>query len=430
MQLNEKQSYAMKQVALGKNVFISGPGGVGKSVVTRRILEQFSDSTVLVAPTGIAALNIGGATIHRTFLFPTNVLTSYHAKNFKPLTGSLFSVDGPVRRIVIDEISMTRADTFIAMDHTLRHIRRKNMPFGGLQVIVVGDFYQLPPVLTDNDKPKFHEVNQSEFCFATESWSSAGFEYIELDQIMRQSDQDFITHLQAVRRAASDRISDAIDFFNSRSELNKPYIYDAYDPVFLSTTNKNADIVNQEHYSQLSGEEHTYVASYSSDMKIHPVSVNLNLKFGTKVMFCANTDDYKNGEIGFVTGFPTRDSVEVTKDNNNEDTVIVREYKWNEIEYTNSNGELIKKAAGYFKQLPLKHAWGITIHKSQGLTLPSAVIDFGRNCFASGQAYVALSRVKNIDGFFLQRPFKKSDIIVAPEIKEFYENGAKGIGLF
>lgn len=427
-ELNEKQKQAFNLILQGKNVLISGPGGVGKSFLTRHVLEKFEDSTVLVAPTGIAALNIGGATIHSTFKLPTSVITSYHHKNIADSTQGLFSKEGPVKRIIIDEQSMVRADAFIAMDMKLRYIRRTNKPFGGIQVICVGDFFQLPPVLTDRESEKFKEIAKSPFSFCTESWSACGFEYIELDQVMRQSDAQFIENLQTIRWGDDKKLGNAIKFFNDLSSANEDGIYDL-DPVFLCTTNKNAEFINASHYEELDGEEKTFYAAFDNNVSVEPAPKVLDLKFGTKVMFLANTDQFKNGELGYVTGFVGK-FIEVTKDNEREDVVLVDQYEWIEQEYENNSGELKLKQVGKYKQYPLKHAWAVTIHKSQGLTLPSAVINFGNGCFTSGQAYVALSRVKNLNGLYLTRKLSKRDIIVAPEVKDFYNSGAAGASLF
>lgn len=427
MKLNTKQKEAFNKILSGENVFISGPGGVGKSFLVKHLMSHFEDSTVLLAPTGIAALNIGGATIHSTFNFSTEVLTSYHHKKIAENAASLFEVGGPVRRIVIDEISMVRADLFIAMDMNLRYIRRTNKPFGGLQVIVVGDFFQLPPVLTRNEEEKFKEVNHSEFAFATETWSSAAFNYIELDEVMRQTDLELIDNLQTIRWGKEEGLKKSIQYFNRLSNDNEETVSEL-DPVFLCTTNKTADMINFEHHEELEGENRIFTAKWDHDMKTFPAPIKLELKFGTKVMFLANTDDFKNGEIGYVTGF-VGNKIEVTKDNHNEETVLVDIYEWRDAEYKNVDGVLKRLELGSFKQYPLKQAWAVTIHKSQGLTLPAAVIDFGRGCFTSGQAYVALSRVKNLDGIYLTRNLTKRDIIIAPEVKEFYDSGAKGIGL-
>lgn len=427
MSLNEKQKVAMQKVISGENIFLSGPGGVGKSYLVKHIMDKFSESTVLLAPTGIAALNIGGSTIHSTFKFPFSVLTKKNHSKVHDKVHELFGPDGPVRRIIIDEISMVRADIFEAIDQNLRRARRANIPFGGIQIIVVGDFYQLPPVVTNKDKKIFYEYYDSQFAFGGNAWSQGDFEYIELDEIMRQSDLEFIDHLQTVRQK-KDGITSSLSFFNNIGMKNTEGLLE-YDPVFLCSVNKAADLVNQENYEALDEKERTFKGSISGKFDSRPSPEWLKLKYATKVIFTANTDDFKNGETGYVVGF-VGDKIQVLKESTEEE-ILVEKFRWEEREYTSSNdGSLGSYPIGSYEQYPLKQGWAVTIHKSQGMTLENAVIDLGRGAFTSGQTYVALSRIRTLDGLGLIRNIRASDIIVDKEIKEFYDAGCKGIGLF
>jgi hypothetical protein len=428
MQLNDKQSYAMKQVISGANLFIDGPGGVGKSVLVREIMDKFSTSTVFLAPTGIAALNINGSTIHSAFKLPFNVLTKRDHLRINDKTLELFDKEGPVKRIVIDEISMVRADLFTCMDQQLRRIRRLNQPFGGLQVIVVGDFYQLPPVLTPKDKHWYEKEGfTSPFAFSTESWSAADFVHVELDQIMRQSDEQMISNLMKIRRKA-DGWEKSVQFFNSIGSDNKETVLDE-DPIFLCATNKSANTVNELNYSELDGEELVSFAQKSGQFTSEPAPFELRLRYGTKVILTANTESHKNGQVGYVIGF-IGDKIEVLLEDT-EVKILVEKYKWEEMDYElGAEGQISRVPNGTYKQYPMKHGWGITIHKSQGQSINHAMIDTGRGCFAHGQAYVALSRLRTLEGLALLNPLMKQDIIVAPEINDFYENGCRGIGLF
>jgi len=426
MSLNEKQHLAMNKVIGGDNIYVSGPGGVGKSYLVRHIMDKFAGSTVLLAPTGIAALNIGGSTIHSAFKLPFSVLTKREHTRVNAKTEDLFSKDGPVRRIIIDEISMVRGDVMACMDQHLRRIRRLNVPFGGLQVIVVGDFFQLPPVITPREKSIYFNEYDSGFAFGGETWSGAGFHHIELDEIMRQSDATFIHHLQNVRKKVNGEYQKSIEFFNRIGNQNKHTI-EELDPVFLCTTNKSADIVNEANFNELEGEVSTYFAKEKGKVSAQPAPRELNLKYGTKVMFTANTDHFKNGETGYVLDTKS-DRVLVIKESD-ESEVWVEAFKWEERDYEVVNGSLSTYPRGSYEQIPLKVAYAVTIHKSQGLTLPSAVIDLTRPCFSSGQLYVALSRIKTLEGIGLTHPIRASDAIVDPEIQEFYDNDCKGIGL-
>jgi len=359
MKLNEKQSLAMKKVIEGHNLYIGGPGGVGKSVLVREIQDKFGDSCVFLAPTGIAALNIGGATIHSTFKFPHSFLTKRDAKNVHQKTADLFSPTGSVKRIVIDEISMVRGDMMAAIDQQLRLARRKNVPFGGLQVIVVGDFFQLPPVLTQRDKSIYFRDYSSVYAFGDETWSAAQFDYIELDQIMRQSDTTFIEHLQNIRTKKAG-YQESVRFFNRVGSENSDDVLDM-DPTFICSTNRATDIVNTQNYSELDGEERTFRARKWGQIDSEPSPTELQLKFGTKVIFTANTEEAMNGEIGYVVGF-VGDKVKVLMEKD-ESEILVGSYKWEQVEFINKGNGLAREVIGTYEQLPIKHGWAVTIHK-------------------------------------------------------------------
>jgi hypothetical protein len=429
MQLNDKQQYAMTQVITGNNLFIDGPGGVGKSVLVREIQGKFSDSTVFLAPTGIAALNIDGATVHSTFRFGFGVLGKRDHRSISDSTRDLFDKEtSPVKRIVIDEISMVRADLLVAIDQQLRLIRRLNQPFGGLQVIVVGDFYQLPPVLTPRDLQVYNrEGFESPFCFSTDTWAAADIVHVELDQVMRQSDEVMIDNLMKIRKKAPGW-QKSVDFFNSIGNSNKEEVLDE-DPIFLCATNKSAQMINEINYSDLEGEELVSHANKTGKFTSEPAPNELKLRYGTKVLLTANTDVHKNGQVGYVVGF-VGDKIQVLLEDT-EEQILVEKFKWEEIEYGVSDaGVISRNPIGTYKQYPMKHGWGITIHKSQGQSISHAMLDFGRGCFAHGQAYVALSRLRTLEGLALINPMLKKDIIVSEEIDEFYDNGCRGIGLF
>lgn len=428
MQLNLDQSAIVKKVLSGKNIFIDGPGGVGKSVTVNHIRQHFSDSTIFLAPTGIAALNIDGATIHSTFKFPFGVLWKKDHSNINEKSRELFDKDGPITRIVIDEISMVRVDLLRAIDQQLRKIRRlKHSPFGGIQIIVVGDFYQLSPVLTPKDKKYFNEHFESPFAFTDSTWAEANFEHCPLTKIMRQSDESFISNLMKIRNKAKGW-EDAIAFFNETCTKNKESVLDE-DPVFLCTTNKAADTINQENYKDLDGEERKFLGIKKGKFSAEPSPFELKLKFGTKVIFTANSDDFKNGQTGYVTGF-LGNKIEVLLEHN-EKTLFVEQYRWEEKEYGASKDKgLYQYPVGSYSQYPLKHGWAATIHKCQGQSLNNGIIHLGYGAFCHGQTYVALSRMRTLDGLALFSNILKKDIIVDESIHEFYENGCKGIGLF
>lgn len=419
MDLNKKQAYALEQVARGKNLFITGPGGVGKSVLIHKIKDLFGDSTVFIAPTGIAAQNISGATIHRTFKLPIGFLGVGARRRVSQKAEQLFESD-VITRIVIDEISMVRADLFSTIDHQLRRIKKRNKPFGGIQIVVVGDFYQLSPVLNSRspEAKYFNQEYKSVFSFATDSWAEAGFETIQLDEIMRQTDFDFIDALNSIRTRDSNYMT-KLNYLNGIGD--KDVTVD--EPLFLCSTNKDAETINEHHYSDLAGEERTYRGEVTNNFKDFPVPETLTLKEGCKILICANSQgdsDFYNGQTGYITELFSK--YVIAKLDGIADPVKIEANVWEEFEYSVTDGELNIEPVGSFKQLPIKLGYAVTIHKSQGLSLDNAVIYTGRGCFAHGQAYVALSRLRSLEGLHIMKPIGIDEIIVDSEVNKFYEN--------
>lgn len=418
MQLNAKQSYAFNQVMLGHNIFISGPGGVGKSVLVSKIRDMCGGDTVFLAPTGIAALNIKGSTIHRTFRLKLGYLDQATRNNVADKVKELFS-DDSIKRIVIDEISMVRADTFMAVDAALRRAKRRNKPFGGLQVIVVGDFFQLSPVLNTNSSEGefFLKEFNSPFAFDTTAWTEAGFQTIELDEIMRQSDAEFINALNNIRRRDYG-FEDALDFLNQKG-MEKDEMDE--DILFLCSTNREADTVNKHNYDELDGEERCYFGKKKGPYKDLPVPECLSLKVGCKVLICANSPEetYFNGQTGHVLNM-FNDSVVVKLENG--ETVVVKEFKWTEYEYYHGEGGMDIKPVADYQQLPLKLGYACTVHKSQGLSLSKAALYTGNGFFAHGQGYVAFSRLRSLAGLYVLKEIARKDIIVDRRVTDFYEN--------
>lgn len=418
MQLNTKQNYAFNQVMTGGNVFISGPGGVGKSVLVNKIRDLCQDDTVFLAPTGIAAQNIKGSTIHRTFRFRLGYLDPAQRAHVNDKVRELFS-DDSIKRIVIDEISMVRADIFTAVDIALRKSKRRNKPFGGLQVIVVGDFFQLSPVLNTNSTEGEHFLKEfsSPFCFDTDSWREAGFQTIELDEIMRQSDAEFINALNSIR-TRDMYFEDSLEFLNQKG-MEKEDL--AEDMLFLCSTNKEADTVNKHNYDDLLGEERVYFGKKKGPFKDMPVPECLSLKEGCKVLVCANAQDesYFNGMTGIVQKM-FNDSISVKLETG--DTVLIREFKWTEFEYFNGPDGMGIKPVAEYQQFPLKLGYACTVHKSQGLSLSQAAIYTGNGFFAHGQAYVGFSRLRTLAGLYVLKEIARKDIIVDRRVTDFYEN--------
>lgn len=409
----KKQKAAYDAIMAGHNVCITGPGGVGKSYIIQSIRDSIMDETIFVAPTGIAALNIKGATIHKTFKLTTNV--HLNRPKVHPKVQALFS-NPKIKRLIIDEISMVRADVFHAMDLMLRYIRGNGLPFGGLQVIAVGDFYQLPPVLTGNEKTVFNTKFHSTFSFETEAWREANFLTVDLDEVVRQEDKEFVRILNSIRVGAPEAQDNIVEL-NHRG-LNQSNIDENW--IMLATTNADANTYNEIQYSNIDATgEMTYNAKVDPNVTITPVDAKIKLRYGTHVLIKANDvdDSYVNGDRGTVIDM-TEEFVLVRLINGTE--VYVKPFDWEENEY-DINGELA--LVGKFTQMPIKYGWGITVHAAQGLTLPGAILNTGRyGCFADGQLYVALSRLKSLDSFCLINPINASDLKTSKEVQYFYAN--------
>lgn len=425
--LNAKQKEAFDRAVLTKeNLFISGEGGKGKSYLSREIIAAKEGSIIVAAPTGISALNIGGGTMNSMFKLPLHILTEKdETPNDKII--QLFGTDSPVKTILLDEIGNTRSDKFRTIDYKLRKARRLNKPFGGLQVITVGDFYQLPPVIGKNEKSAFREVYKSPYAFSTDSWAACDFGYIELEENMRTSDETFRRHLSAIRKKDAN-YRDSVDYFNEVGSANLERLLEE-DPTFLCTINKSADAINIANFNELDAPIRTYRGRISGnfDRSMIAVPEELQVKEGMRVIICANSSSYKNGQTGYVLKAYDTSIVVLIEDT--EEEVVVSKARWVQNDYVVSNGKLEVVEVGSYEQFPLKLGYGISIHKSQGATLTRAVLNFGSGCFEYGQAYVGLSRLKSPSGLGIMGHLSYSDVMVDPIIHEFYDNGCRGIGL-
>lgn len=416
MELNEKQQMAIDKALAGKNLFITGSGGVGKSVVINELSSRLSKSAVLLAPTGIAALNIGGSTLHRTFGLPFSIC---HTDDWAPFGNAkdLFE-DDTIQTIIIDEISMVRSDAFVTIDQKLRRIKGYlDIPFGGLQVIVVGDFFQLPPVLTRNDSDAYFELFDSMYCFNTDTWDELELEVINLEQVMRQGDTNTVRALNAIRHGKSSPA--ILKWLNKQCEETDV----SEDAVTLCTRNADAQEINAMFYNEIDSPEKTFFAKVEGQFNEQPVEKVLKLKVGCRVILCANngTNGYSNGQSGYVIDFVYGDDPYITVELDCGSVVKVETHVWESISYKVTNKRLIKSVNGSFKQFPIKLGYGITIHKSQGMTLDECILDLGNGAFSHGQTYVGLSRIRSLDTMLLERPIYANDIIVDQEVINFYQ---------
>lgn len=403
-----------------ENLFLTGKAGTGKSTLLRLFRDQTQKKVVVLAPTGIAALNIQGETIHSFFGFKPHItvkrakdLGRHHKDN---------QLVQELQTIIIDEISMVRADLLDCVDAFLRIALKSRKPFGGKQLIFIGDLYQLSPVVTPAEKTYFENIYKSPYFFSAHVFNHKKWtmQFIELDKIYRQSDDTFITILNAVRNRTvtdehlatlNERVSDDAD------PEDRGYMY-------LTATNADADAINTYMLRRLDTTPIECKADISGDFdaKLAPTDSTLILKTGAQVMFLTNDPggNWVNGTLGTLIESAHEDSELLiqTQDGN---LVSVHPYKWNLYHYIYDKDKktIDQESIGSFTQYPIKLAWAITIHKSQGKTFDRVFINLGRGAFTSGQVYVALSRCRSLDGLILQKPLKKSDIMMDYRVMNF-----------
>lgn len=397
-----------------KSAFITGKAGTGKSTLLKYFRVNTSKNVVVLAPTGIAALQVNGVTIHSFFQFPPELLQKSRIQKIYRKAPLMKKID----ILIIDEISMVRADMIDAIDHSLRLHRESDEPFGGVQIIFFGDLYQLPPVVTGDLKQFFADNFKSEYFFGAEVFKSFSFSVIELQKVYRQTDHTFIDLLNNIREGKileSDLIS-----------LNKrlfPDFVASKDDLFitLASTNYIADSENQRRLNFIENPTYTFNATISGDFdsKSYPTDYDLNLKVEAQVMLIKNDPDKRwvNGTIARVMDL-SESNIKVEVNGINYD---IQPSVWENIEYQydQEKRKILPIVKGSFSQYPLKLAWAVTIHKSQGRTFQQVVIDLGSGAFAHGQTYVALSRCTSFEGIILKNLIRAKDIIVDQKVKDF-----------
>ncbi|MEE1265751.1 MAG: DEAD/DEAH box helicase [Akkermansia sp.] len=433
---SQKKALSIVQNEPHRNLFIQGQAGTGKSTLIEHIkgvLEQQSQQYAVVAPSGIAAELIGGSTIHRLFklgareYYPLNVVDEYQLYQ---------EIVKYIDTLIIDEASMLRADIFDTVDILCQKAKDNAAPFGGIRVILVGDLHQLPPVCNfklDAAKKYIRETYHTlePFFFDAACYAHGNFGFIELKKNHRQDgDNKFIHHLGIIRKGREGNLQAALDYFNG-------YVIDGEigeDVPVVTATRETANEINEQRLGSINSPEYKYLASISGSFYEGPEGENriedfhipqiLRLKLGARVMICKNEGQYVNGSMGRVIGL---DSGIITVRLDNGDRVELKQAIWTTEEYfLNDEGKLALRTIGTFKQFPLKLAYAITIHKSQGQTWDNVCVDItGGYAFAAGQVYVALSRVRTIEGVHLRRKLTDRDILVNPSITKFLKD--KGI---
>ncbi|GAB5555184.1 MAG: hypothetical protein Sapg2KO_47750 [Saprospiraceae bacterium] len=405
----------------GKHLFITGRAGTGKSTLLQLFRNTTKKKTVVLAPTGIAALNVKGQTIHSFFGFPPKPLEPHEIK--KRRKRSLYK---KMELLIIDEISMVRADLLDNIDRFLRINREIPLPFGGVQVVFFGDLFQLPPVVASEvEAMKFQFQYESPYFFSS-FVISEGFpiEMLELRKVYRQDSRHFLRLLEAVRLNRID--------FEDLEEFNERYLpnFQAEDfYITLSARNATANRINNKELGQLETQEKVYLATVSGIFKetLYPTEAALKLKVDAQVMFIKNDPEkkYVNGTIGKVKSLhPDLIKVEVEENSGLRRIIEVERMEWEIVKYMEDekDAKRIKtETLGTFRQFPLKLAWAITIHKSQGKTFDKVIIDLGRGAFEHGQTYVALSRCRTLEGIVLKQRLHGKDIMTDERVVQFYE---------
>jgi uncharacterized protein YpbB len=425
-----------------RSVFLTGKAGTGKTTLLREIIQTTHKNTVVVAPTGIAALNAGGVTIHSMFQLPFGgFIPDNSAPHFSENTK--FETRATLRRhfkmnslkknviknmdlLIIDEVSMLRSDLLDAMDFMMQIVRKKNTPFGGVQVLYIGDLLQLPPVIRDEEWKTLRTYYKGKFFFHSHVVQQNPPLYIELSKIFRQTDNAFISVLNNLRnnQISQDDIQVLNQYVKPDFDLkaNKGYIT-------LTTHNAKADNMNAQALEDLEGKEVTYKPEVIGDFpeKIYPVEEHLKLKVGAQIMFVKNDlspeKKFFNGKMGIIKSLSTNEILIHFSEENK--TIEVEKYEWKNIRYKvdEMTKDIDEEVLGTFVHYPIKLAWAITVHKSQGLTFDKAALDVSQ-VFLPGQAYVALSRLRSLDGLVLLSPLSMNGISNDQDVMDYAQNKA------
>lgn len=404
----------MDAVRAGENVFITGAAGTGKSTLLRMLASEMPDAPVL-APTGVAALRAGGQTIHSYFRLERGVQRIGADGVDRP--AALYRA---VSRLIMDEVSMVRADVADQIDAILRRARECDLPFGGVQLILCGDLLQLPPVVTREEAALFHRYGYpGPHVFDATAARRADLKVVELDRVHRQSDSAFVRILNAVR--TGDLTSETLNRLNRR--VLRGATIDGEASLTVAIHRLQVETLNQQRLHELNTPLVTYRGRREKAFPAYdlPVPIELHLRPGARVMFVRNDVDggrWVNGSLGHVVEC-RRDHVVVAR-HDNATPCAVYPVTWDRHVYTVSrSGEVERRLVGRYVQIPLVLGWAATVHRCQGITLDRAHVDLGKGAFAPGQAYVALSRCRTEAGLTLQRPVRSSDLRVDPRVVEY-----------
>ena len=422
LDLNPQFKRALRLMRENKqNLFITEKAGTGKSTLLEYFRSHSDKKSVVLAPTGVAALNVKDQTIHSFFKFSIDVTPETIKKKKKPPRKA--DIYKKLTRLIIDEVSMVRADLLDCVDTFLRLFGpKKNQPFGGVQMIFVGDLYQLPPVVTSKERGIFSTHYKTPFFFSSKAFENFDIKIVELEKVYRQKDQQFISLLNRIRNNSVE--NEDMDRLNSRHQPSfKPDQGEFY--ISLTARNKTADDINSEHLKTLKGRIYKSEAFVMGDFgkEYFPTNPDLRFKIGSQIMLLNNDQKKRwvNGSIGIIKSFSGDQEYLRVQLYPGKKTVSVYQYTWEiyRFSFSREKQAIVSERVGAFTQFPFRLAWAITIHKSQGKTFDRVIIDTNQGMFASGQAYVALSRCTSFEGIVLKTPFKRHHIRTDYRIFDF-----------
>ena len=424
-EISPEMQSAINAVSKGKSIFITGRAGTGKSTLLTYLREEvLKDNFVVVAPTGVAAINVGGSTIHKFFGFLPDITfqhiegAEYHPRSQKIMKN--------LKTLIIDEISMVRADLLDCVDKALRKYGPKpTKPFGGVQVIFVGDLFQLSPIVAESEKEFLYSHYDTPFFFSSHGYQSIQMHKVVLQKVYRQSEIDFLEILNGIR--VNQTTPAILDLLNTRV---LPDFEPSKDTFFITlvATNAMANTINQRELEKLKGDAHKSQAHITGALSKseYPAELEINFKVGSQIMMLNNDAENRwvNGTLATIEAInlddPRKDPYIIIKVASSEERYNVTKHMW-DIKRPRSEGKvLVYDTIGTFSQFPFMLAWAITIHKSQGKTFENVIINLAAKAFAAGQLYVALSRCTTLGGLVLRQPIDSSQVILDERVMEFH----------